>query len=82
MKADDIFKKLGFKKLEWADDKGKVHTVTYSKSDRHIAIYIQEPVLFKVENKFEKIKPTEKEEKAIKQKIEELKRENSNSTSL
>lgn len=72
-KADDIFNKLGFKKLEWTDELGNVHTVTYSKSDRHIAIYIQEPVLVKVENRFEKVKATEIEEKAIKQKIKELK---------
>ena len=82
MKADDIFKKLGFKKLEWADDKGKVHTVTYSKSDRHIAIYVQEPTLFKVENRFEIVKPTEQEDAAIKQKIKELKNENSNSDAM
>jgi len=72
-KADEIFKKLGFKKLEWADEQGNVHTVTYSKSDRHIAIYVQEPALVKVENKFEKVKATEIEEKAIRQKIKELK---------
>lgn len=72
-KADDIFKNLGYKKLEWKDEFGNVHTVTYSKSDRHIAIYVQEPVLFKVENRFEKVKATEIEEKAIKQKIKELK---------
>ena len=75
MKADDIFKKLGFKKLEWADEHGNVHTVTYSKCDRHIAIYVQEPTLFKVENRFEKVKPTEQEDAAIKQKIKELKKD-------
>lgn len=72
-KADDIFNKLGYKKLEWKDEFGNVHTVTYSKSNRHIAIYVQEPVLVKVENRFEKVKATEIEEKAIKQKIKELK---------
>lgn len=73
MKADEIFKQLGFKKLEWADEKGNIHTVTYSKADRHIAIYIQEPVLYKVENRFEIVKGTEKEIKAIQMKIKELK---------
>lgn len=72
MKADEIFKNLGFKKLEWADGQGNIHTVTYSKADRHIAIYVQDPVLIKVENKFEKVKPTETEDAAIKLKIEEL----------
>lgn len=73
MKADEIFKKLGFKKLEWKDEKGNIITVTYSKADRHIAIYSQNPVLFKVENRFEKVKPTLKEDEAIKLKIEEMK---------
>ena len=73
MKADEIFKKLGYKKLEWADKDGNIHTVTYSKHDRHIAIYVQEPTLCKVENRFEKVKPTPAEDDAIKLKIKELK---------
>lgn len=72
MKADEIFNKLGFKKLEWKDEKGNINTVTYSKANRHIAIYVQNPVIAKVENRFEKVKPTEKEDEAIRLKIKEL----------
>jgi len=82
MKADEIFNKLGFKKLEWKDEKGNINTVTYSKADRHIAIYVQNPVLTKVENRFEKVKPTEKEDEAIRLKIKEITNENCDSSAL
>lgn len=83
MQADDIFKDLGFKKLEWADYKGNIHTVSYSKSNKRIVIFAQEPTLLKVENRVEKVKPTEKEDEAIKLKIKELQdAKNHNSTTL
>lgn len=75
MGADDIFKKLGFEKLEWKDEQGLIHAVTYSKSDRHIAIFVQDPPLVKVENKFERVKASEIEDKAIKEKLNEIKSE-------